>query len=205
MRIKLLFVTLVLCMAVPAQAKDMQGKFGLGYTQTLGGVSGLGFTYWATRKLGIETVFSVEVIDRRSLRSSTAVYSALGILYSIVQHRHANLSVGIRADLGFRTFPTERQQTVVVGDAVDTESQSVTPEATESTVHINVEFPIVAEFFFSDSFSVSLAVGMVAVFVPDEGAILETNGPGATVKRDEFGFGIGAGGLLGSAGFTFYF
>jgi hypothetical protein len=205
MRIKLLLVSLMLCLSMPTKAKDMKGKFGLGYTQTLGGVHGVSFRYWAGRKLGIETVFNMEVIDRNSLRSSTAVSAAFGILYGIVQHRHANLSVAIRADVGFRTSPTERQQTVTVGNAVNTETHSVTAEASESTFHVNLELPIIAEFFFSDSFSVNLAVGLVAVFVPDEGAILETSGPGATVNHDEFGFGIGAGGLLGSAGFTFYF
>ena len=205
MRVTMLIVSLLLCHSAISEAKDMNGKFGLGYTQTLGGVSGVSFRYWAGRKLSIETVFNVEVIDRNSLRSSTSVQGAVGIFYSIVQHRHANLSVGVRADVGFRTSPTEGQQTVSVGDAVDTEVQSVTAEASESTVHVNLELPILAEYFFSDSFSVNMAVGLVAVFVPDEGSILSTNGPGATVTRDEFGFGIGAGGLLGSAGFTYYF
>ena len=73
MRVIMLIVSLLLCHSAIFEVKDMNGKFGLGYTQILGGVSGVSFRYWVGRKLSIEIVFNVEVIDCNSLRLSTSV------------------------------------------------------------------------------------------------------------------------------------
>ena len=203
---RLLFLILVLMMMpAMASAKDMNGKFGIGVSQTLGGVSGATFRYWATRSFGIEAIVGVSLVDRDGLRSSTTINGSFGVLYAFVQKRTTNLSIGARVNLGFRTAPTTEAQAVRVSDAVDTQTGSTTQEASDTTLQLNAEIPIIVEYFFSDSFSVSLAFGFVVVVVPDEGAVLSVDGYGSASGPGELGFGAGTGGLFGSAGFTFYF
>ena len=112
MRITMLIISLLLYHNAISETKDMNGKFELDYTQTLNDINNVSFRYWAGRKLNIETIFNMEVIDHNSLRSSTSIQNTVGIFYSIVQHRHANLSMGIRADVGFRTSPTKNPQSI---------------------------------------------------------------------------------------------
>ncbi len=148
--------------------------------------------------------FCLSFIDRDNRRASTDVLFATGIFYSPVQHRYANLMIGLRADVGIRSTPISGQS-VRVGDAIDTQTQSDTSEVDSTPLQINIELPVIVEYFFSDSFAINLAVGLVLVLAPSDGLILETTGPGAVVQAGDIGFGIGAGGLLGAAGFTFYF
>ncbi len=204
----LLVVTALFWTAVPttpAAAKDMNGKFGLGYVMTLGGVSGASFRYWVTRYVGIEATIGVSLINRQQLRALTEIYTALGVHYAFAQSRYANLSIAARLDFGIRTLPTQSQITVAVGDAISTTGSSVTPEADDVTWQINVEIPFVAEFFFSDNFSINLAMGLLLVFVPSTGAVFFNDDLGTTSRPQEIGIGLGAGGLFGSAGFTYYF
>jgi len=205
MRRFLLILCVLLMLPAGASAKDMNGKFGIGLSQTLGGVSGATFRYWATRSFGIEAIIGVSLIDRGGLRSSTTLNSSLGVLYAFVQKRTANLSIGARLDFGFRTAPAAEAKSVRVSDAVDSQTASSTQEASDTTFQFNVEVPLIVEYFFSDSFSVTLAFGFVVVIVPDEGKVLETSGHGSASEPGELGFGAGTGGLFGSAGFTFYF
>jgi len=183
----------------------MNGKFGVGMSQTLGGVTGTSFRYWVTRSVGIETTLGVSLLDRDGIRSSTTLTGSLGLFYAFVQKRTANLSIGVRADFGFRTAPSDQGQSVKVGNAVDSETESLTFEATDTTLQINAEVPLMVEYFFSDSFSVNAAFGFVVVIIPDEGRVLNTSGTGSAENAGEIGFGVGAGGLFGTAGFTYYF
>ena len=188
----------------PAQAKDMNGKFGVGFIQTLGGVSGLSMRYWVSRRVGIELDLGVSY-TQRSVGGTTEILVAAGVFYALVQHRFANLLVGIRADVGLLANPMRTHNSVVAGTAVNSEQGSTTAEVDSAPAQFNFELPLIVEYFFSDSFSVNLAVGIVLVIVPDGGQILDTDGLGKVYEGDEIGLGIGAGGLLGSAGFTFYF
>ena len=199
---------IVICLLVfplAASAKDMNGKFGVGMTQTLGGVTGTSFRYWVSRAVGVEATLGVSLLDKDGVRSSTTLNGALGIFYAFVQKRTANLSIGVRANLGFRTAPSAVGQSVKVGDAVDSQGKSLTYEATQMTWQVNGEVPLMVEYFFSDSFSVNAAFGFVVVIIPDEGKVLHTTGAGAADEAGEVGFGVGAGGLFGTAGFTYYF
>ncbi len=183
-----------------AHAKDMKGKFGVGFTQTLGGVSGLTARYFAARRLAFELDVGASLLTKAS---SSELLLAFGILYVPVQHRHANLMIGVRGDLGIRTNQTP--QPVSISDAINTETQSTTPEIGDSSVQVNIEVPIIVEFFFSDSFSINLSAGVIVIIAPSDGPILESTGAFAEVDGGEVAIGIGTGGLLGSAGFTFYF
>lgn len=190
--------------APEAHAKDMNGKFGIGFVQTLGGVSGFGLKYWITRDIGIELDFGLAIRDS-DFAQSTAFLGAIGIYYALVQHRHVNLLVGLRGDIGFRTNPAGFNQTVKVLDAINNQEASTTLEVGATPVQFNIELPLIVEYYFSDSFSVNLAMGFVVIIVPDSGPILPSDGLLGVNVSDKVIFGIGAGGLLGSAGFTFYF
>jgi len=200
----LLVALVVFFTSSPAQAKDMNGKFGLGFTQTIGGVSGMTFRYWVTRSVGLELNFGLSFLDSSGVRTQTEFLGAIGIMYALVQHRTTNLMIGLRGDIGFRTQPPTSGR-VVVGNAGATQTPSEVAETDTSLVQFNLEIPLIVEYFFSDSFSINLAVGVVLVFVPEGGTILDSTGLGIIETDTDFAVGIGTGGLLGSAGFTFYF
>jgi hypothetical protein len=205
MRRSLLVALAIITVTNTATAKDMNGKFGVGYTQTIGGVGGFAFRYWATQNIGIELDFGLSFVNSDGDRSTTEFVAAVGLFYALVQHRSTNLLIGIRGDVGFRSQPAESTP-VLVADGVDNQSSSTTTEASSGILQFNLEFPLMVEYFFTDTFAINLTVGIVLIFVPDGGAtVLNTLGPGTVAATDTFGVGIGAGGLLGSAGFTFYF
>jgi hypothetical protein len=191
-------------MAPPAAAKDMNGKFGLGFTQTLGGVSAMSFRYWVTRDVALELDFGLSFLDSSGVRTSTEFLGAFGVMYALVQHRTANLMIGLRGDIGFRSQPPT-SGSVNVSSAANTQSESAIAETDTSLVQFNLEIPLIVEYFFSDSFSINLAVGIVLIFVPEGGTILDSTGLGVIDADTDFAVGVGTGGLLGSAGFTFYF
>ena len=184
----------------PAVAKDLNGKFGLGFTQTLAGVSGVHFRYWITRAWGLETAVGLSLITRDQNTTATDLDAAVAVLYSFVQRRQANLSVGLRVDLGFRSAP--EAVPVRVSAAFNQQGSTRVVEADDVILQVAIEIPFQVEFFPSDNFAIHLAVGFTFSFVPTEGNILDT---GVDLKPGEFEFGFGKGGILGSAGFTFYF
>ena len=200
----LVFLLALVQTAGSAHAKDMNGKFGIGFTQTIGGVSGMSFRYWVTRDVGLELDFGLSFLDSDGIRTSTEFLGAVGVFYAIVQHRTANLSIGIRGDIGFTSKPPTAAP-VSVSSAVNTEVASEIPETATSLLQFNLEIPLMVEFFLSDSVALNLAVGVVLIFVPDGGPILDSTGLGIIQPETDFAVGIGTGGLLGSAGFTFYF
>lgn len=205
MRRSIIVVLALLTLASPASAKDMNGKFGVGYTQTIGGVGGFSFRYWATRSIGLELDFGLSFVNSDGDRSTTEFVAAVGLFYALVQHRSTNLLIGVRGDIGFRSQPAASTP-VLVADGIDNQSASTTSEASGGILQFNLEFPLMVEYFFTDTFAINLTVGIVLIFVPDGGTtVLNTLGPGTVAATDTFAVGIGAGGLLGSAGFTFYF
>jgi hypothetical protein len=70
--------------------------------------------------------------------------------------------------------------------------------------HVEIELPLVAEYFLSDHFSICGQVGLVVnVIGPDGATVTPVTGKGAS---DAKGFGIGLGnGLEATGGFSFYF
>ncbi len=185
-----------------AVAKDMNGKFGLGISQTFGGVSGFGFQYYFTRSLALDVDVGVSFASTPDGQSSTAFVGGLGIFYALVQHRTANLLIGLRGDFGVRSAPSDAPETTLA-DAVN---RSTTPEETAfsgSVFQFNLEIPLVIEFFFSDSVSFHVAAGALLVFVPEQGAFLDAKG--VAFESSSFILALGSGGFLGSAGVTFWF
>jgi hypothetical protein len=215
----------------PVAAKNMHGKFGVGFQRTLLGVQGFSFTYWMTPKLAFLTTAglgfnraninrartitaddgteSTEVVPSESWR--TRLLAAMGVKYVLYGTKYANLSFGALADLGWANrliYDTEV--------LVDADGNSQTIQATASNrIQWGIEFPMEIEFFFSDAFAINLAAGMFFTVVPaapanftgssSNSAILESTGLGAVNSPEGVGIAIGAGGLFGHAGMTFYF
>lgn len=173
-----------------AEAKNMNGKFGVGFQQTLLGVQGLSFAYWATPRLLTRVVIGAGFTLDKENSNTTNLETALGVKYVLVSTKYANLSVGARADLAWASSLSGE------GDATGGGS---------NVTQWGVEVPLEVEFWFSDSISVNLATGATFTMVPSEGPLLTPSGIGGVSSPDYKGIGLGAGTLFGNAGFTFYF
>lgn len=202
--LRLLVPVLLLC-AVPATARDMNGKFGVGYDQSLGGVSGLNLKYHVGN-IGIWGTLGFDLFKPAESDPRTAVRFAVAALYDFARFEVVNLGVGIRADVGWRNgeaVTADRRK--AAGCATGT----VCPLVQEggSIWQVNLEIPLVAEVFFTDHFALHVATGLTFTILMTEDVALpqETGRLSTDTKEKGFGFGIGNGSLFGSAGFTVYF
>ncbi len=212
----------------PLSAKNMHGKFGVGYQRSLLGVNGFSIGYWMTPKVAFLTTLGAgfarqplnrlveeadgQTVERTEETWNTHVLAGAGLKYVLYGTKFANFSVGALFALGYANklvYDVSTAYTDVTGD-----EQWTTIQKTESNrLQWGVEMPLEVEFFFADAFSINLATGMFLTLVPEapadyqggEAAILKPTGLGAVSGADEVGVAIGAGGLFGHAGFTFYF
>lgn len=185
-RLSGVLAVLAVLAASSASAKDMSGKFGVGYDQSLGGVSGLDLAYFIG-DIKLTGTISFEMFAPKKGDNPTAFAAAIGGIYQIARSENANLGVGLKLDLGFKN-----KAAMGVG----------------SSFQVNIEVPIIAEYFFSDFFSIHAGTGLLFVIVPEKGCALNVpNSPNniTNAAAQGFGFGLGNGSLLGNAGFTFYF
>lgn len=185
---------LLVALAWPgAQAKTLNGRLGLGLEQSLGGVSGLTVRYWPGRDLGLlatvgATVVTDEPGDTESL--GTSVGASLGFVYNVSSSLHGNLGLGARVALGYQSARTADGK----GGTQQTE-----------VLQLGLEIPLVIEYFLSDSFSVSVATGLLVLIVPDEGAVLVPEGHGSASPAGATVLGLGSGSITGSLGAVYYF
>ena len=178
-------------LATPASAKDMRGKLGVGATRSLSGAEGLAVRYWATRSVGVELLGGVGLTRKKDDSLRTALAGGFQLIFVLRELGPANLLAGIRGTVGF----------------LNADAATSGQGGGGGTAHIAVELPVTVEYHFADAFSVHLAFGMLASFIPEDGAILD-GGPVLIDGGSEPGsvaLGFGSGGLLGGAGFTFYF
>jgi hypothetical protein len=178
-----------------ALAKNMQGKAGLGFQQTMPGARGLSLAYWTSDQMAVQLLLGAEFLVAQGGNSSNRLHYGLGFKYVLVATRFANLSIGARISGAFAS-----EQTFDGQDA----SGTPTSVTASNLIHLAAEIPFEIEYFFSDAFALNLAFGFMATRVPDQGALLQPTGLGATSSGGSTGIGIGSGGLLGAAGFTFY-
>ncbi len=179
-----LLMLVALTFAAPvSQAKDMQGKFGLGYVCTLGGVPGLDIQYYVNRFIGLEAVLGLDYVSASNL-SPLAFKMSLGGRFNFARAKDANLGVALRANIGVTN--SDYMKAKVAG-------------ATEGSVHFNIEIPLIAEYFLSNHFSIFTQFGLLLDFVPKKGAVLTNGAPDTT----EVHFGLPA--LQGLLGATFWF
>ncbi len=195
MKRTILMITLMLALfggTTELLAKNMHGKFGAGYSQTLLGVQGLTFGYWSSPDLQLlMTVGAGFVLDENNA-NTTSLLTSLGFKYVLIATKFANLSAGLRFDLAW----SSRQEAP---------SSTGDPVVSTNVTQWGIEAPIEVEYFFSDSFSVFLATRVTFTMVPDGGPLLTQSGLGKVDQVDYKGVGLGVGGLFGSAGFSFYF
>lgn len=137
--------------------------------------------------------------------SSSILRVALGFLYRIGDQPRASLAVGVRPWLQITTETTENETEISVKDGPEdfkTVSSSSTTQVADPTVRWGVEFPLQAEAFLSDHFSV---IGTVSV------SVLRGSSPEPGI--DSLSRGAQSGSLLvnlggvfsGGAGFAYYF
>ena len=178
-----LFLCVLLATSGPALAKDMGGKFGVGFNQSLtSGVSGLAFNYWAGNlKLGGLVGMNFFFPDTGD--TVTAVQLGIQALYALARSTDANLNFGLRVNLGI----------------ADAGSPPVGAPDPGTTVGVQFDIPVEGEYFLSDHFSFYGHVGLTLTIVGSDGNPLS---PGA---QKGVGFGVGQGGFSGGAGFNFYF
>ena len=190
-----IIVAILTLFSVDVSGKNMQGKFGFGYEQTLLGVRGLTVQYWTSPKFAVDIVGGTGFELDKDNNSTTTLLFAGGFKYVMVATRYANLSVGIRADVGWRS------KNII---ATEADGATVLKEVGNVT-QWGLEAPLEVEYFFSDSFSVNVITGLSFTMVSKDGAVLDPQGFGGVTTPEYKGVGIGGGSLFGGAGFRFYF
>ena len=158
-----------------AAARSNDGRIALGAAQTLGGVSGIDLVRWFGN-IGLNATLGAEFVSPEQGDSGTGVALALGGLYPIASGDSAELTIGGRVDLGYFSR----------GD--------------QSATQIDLELPLRVEWWLAEALSLSVEVGVVVELVPSEGRVL---GSGTTTEGT--GLSLGDSGLVGGAGFHFYF
>jgi len=188
----------------------MNGKFGIGFDQTLAGVSGISAKYWI-KDFAIRGVLGLDFVIPGDGDTRTGVNFALGMIYNFSRSEMSNLGIGIMADLGYKNAAATGKG---------------------STIQVNVEVPLTAEFFLSDHFSFHISLGIAIVIVSENGTSLGgarprtdaqgnpitdaqgnvTNYDGdisatgeAAGDNDKAGVHLGSGSLFGNVGITYYF
>jgi len=197
----------VVALALPASAKDMGGKFGVGVDQTLGGVTGLELKYFiGDFAVSLEPGFDIWAPDQGD--TAFGLNIAIGGVYYFARSDQANLGFGAKVNMGYRN-----------GAAMSTDKKA------DASFQANIELPLVMEYFFTDHFAFHVATGLLFAIVPEKGAALHAPGQTTGIVKSKpgessgapaaagapssspkgFGFSFGGGSLVTSAGFTFYF
>lgn len=173
----------------PALARDMDGRFGVGLEQTIGGSSGLALRYFTSNGLALAATLGVDIAVV-SGDVSAGVTASAGVLAQLARGEHAHLSAGLRATIGYRSL-----------DAF----QIIDPTATTSDVHLALELPLALEVWLADNLSVGAQTGVLINLVPDGGAQLTDTGAGGHAPAGSVGIGIGAGSVTGTLFVLYYF
>ncbi len=180
-------------MSSPALAKDLNGRLGVGLEESLGGATGLAIRYWPGEAFGIGIVLGATG-ESGAADSSSFDFSAeagLRLVYNFARSLHANLGFGAGVAFGSRS---------------KVENLEIQGETTSAT-QLNLEVPVIAEFFLSDNFSLSVATGFLFQFVGNEraGGVMDVKGQGATASKDVLAIGLGAGSIRATLGAVYYF
>ncbi len=185
----LAIMVLAAALAPTAHAREMDGRFGIGIEQSLGGASGLAIRYFTGESLAIQATLGVDMTIV-SGDISAGVAASAGLAFQLARSEHAHLSVGARLTVGYRSL-----------DAF----QIIDPTATESDVHVAIELPIGLEVWLADNFSVGAATGILINIVPEGGSQLDSTGVGSDAPPGSVGIGIGAGSVTGTLFILYYF
>lgn len=136
-------VCALLLLPTLASAKDMAGKFGLGYYLSDAPV---GVRYWVTPKVGLDVGVGFEMKDLGA-KSATSYWFDLGIPYIVVGTERANLFVRVGAVIGIlddRVYGTGLQD--------------------KTWTDVNVSLAPGAEVFVGENFSLEASHGIGVEF-----------------------------------------
>jgi hypothetical protein len=192
---------------------NKEGTFAVGVDSTIANSTGLGLRYYITEALGLQLTFggnlnseSIEPDggDKAGFRSSRFDISLLGE-YRIATSRQATLSGYGGVNLGLVGFRA-------TGENADDFNENIVTSALD----LSFEAGVRGEVFLSKHFSVYIRGGLTIDPVSDREAdlcSLERSANGGCVSPDDtdaakssgMNLGIMRGGLLGSAGFSFWF
>lgn len=190
-----LCLALTLFAAAPtARAKNMDGRFGLGLEQSLGGVTGLAVRYFVSEALCLQGTLGIDVtvIDKGdSTDVEAGALGSAGVAFHFARGLHAHFSAGLRVALAYRSL--------------DAFQAIVDPTATASDLQIAVELPLAMEIWLADNVSFGASTGILVNFVPSSGAQLHGSGAGATAPAGGIGIGIGAGAVTATLALVYYF
>ncbi len=190
MRITVRFLTVLVLvvLAIPAQARDMTGKGGIGVLVTTEGMPMLAFRYWRTHLaleglLGyVATTPTPATLERPD---TTQLRIALGFLYRLADDQKASLALGLRPWLQYTL-------------------QSATDQKDQSTWRFGAEIPLQGEVFLNDHISLIGHVGLTIDLATPQA---RTDGSATALDlRKDTTLLIGVrGGFSGGAGVTYYF
>lgn len=186
-KIAVLTTACALFLATSAQAKDLGGKFGLGYEATLGGAQGLAISYFVSHALALDLVLGMKFAIPDQGDSQVGFNAVIGARYNFARAKDTNLGIGLRVDLGYLN------------------DQVLPPDG---SFHANIELPLILEHFFAEHFAIVLMTGITIEIIPEDGAVFAEGGgnafqPAAGAKGFSLSFFNGT--LFGAAGFKFYF
>jgi hypothetical protein len=196
--LSIVMLLMVLSVSSALIAKDMNGKFGAGYQQSLGGVSGLNIKYWL-QDIGIDVTLGMGFVIPDKGDSAMTFKTAIGGIFSFARSEFANLGIGARINLGFKNKAAMEKAAMGGTDAA--------MGGTDSSFQFGIEVPLVAEYFLSDHFAINGQVGFTLSMIPEDGCTTDLPTEyGKTDDAKSTGIGIGnGGGVFGGTGFTFYF
>lgn len=167
--------TFALLRGPEAVAKDMNGRVGLGAERTLGGVEGLGVTYWVG-KIAIDGTVALGFLFPDQGDSGVTLALAGGALFQLIASDSAALLFGGRLNIG---------------------------TAPNTDVQFAIEAPLRLEWWPANHFSLHAEVGLAIDIVGDKGGNLV--GAGGVSPIPGTAFVVGGTYLTAGAGFTVYF
>jgi hypothetical protein len=190
-KLLLLTAVLVLAFAVTSTAKDLTGRFGLGYYESDAPV---GIRYWVNEKIGIDAGIGFQSVDgiiqeewnnsgdyTADTVSATQFVFSVGVPYVVYPTERANFMV--RPGLLFKSNDKKFKDEEEIREKLGIEGES----------QIYITLHLVGEVFFGDHFSLEAAhgfnVGMISPF-------------GDGDSKMNFG---SASGSITQLGFHFYF
>ena len=190
-----------------AGARDMNQKFGIGYDQSLGGVSGINLKYHI-KNFNVSATVGFDIFKPTSSDPRTAVRFAVGAMYDFARFKSVNMGIGIRVNAGWKNdVAVNAERRDALGCA---EGQTCPGLVTSSDVwQVNIEIPLTAEIFLTDHFAFTLSSGFVVTIVTEDEVVLSGSGQNPSMamntEKSGYGFSLGMGSLFASAGFMVYF
>ncbi len=190
-----------------ALARDMNQKFGIGYEQSLGGVSGINLKY-NIKDFQIGATVGFDIFKPTDSDPRTAVRFAVGAAYNFARFKSVNMGIGIKVNAGWKNgeaVNAERREKLNCADGQDCPGLITSGDVWQ----VNIEVPLTAEIFLSDHFAFTLSAGFVITILTEDEVVLGDNplnpAMAATTEKSGYGFSLGMGSMLASAGFIVYF